>query len=547
MRHGRTRGVLSLSALTLASANRGLLNKPAGGALHAVVLPGVDPLSYTTGLPPNQNLVLDLAPANTIPTSGASYYATNGNGTWSATYDYTFSTGVYGGYSIDGCGSYSAPTGWPAFLDSTYYVSGLTAVTFPSRSLGVAVGLGKGYAAGAAAASPQTCDAIDTRAAIYQTTDAQTWMAVSSMPAVTEYIGDDGTISVPYPPVTPGDLTNVYFANKMVGWAVGGNCIGYGLEGTTVTAGASPMVPVGVILMTTTGATTWTYAPLMYTYTQASAAQTADNAASKTLFAQPIPGILYGITSDAAGKNVWAVGSPFTTGAFASGVVTYDIGVVPTILYSGNSGASWVMQTAPALNQIGYSLFSVAAKSGSTAWAVGGRLTDDQPALLHWGTILGTSNGGFSWTAMSFPGAASANVPQFTSVAVNGNSVWVGGKVLKVVSGGSNTVCYPSGTIVATTNPCVSYSLLVSTDGKNFRPAAASSTFPAGFVGSAADSSKGVFGIQWDNKVRGFIYGGFGIMGTQDGGATWAWETPNGLTTTKGALVRSLAVVPTTY
>ena len=105
---------------------------------------------------------------------------------------------------------------------------------------------------------------------------------------------------------------------------------------------AAPSTAAGpstaVVYATTNGGTIWTAVPTFYTYAQATAADAVSTDALAKLYTATVPGGLYSISGDAAGKNLYAVGAPGSTG---TGAADYTATVVPTILYSGNSGATW--------------------------------------------------------------------------------------------------------------------------------------------------------------------------------------------------------------
>lgn len=68
---------------------------------------------------------------------------------------------------------------------------------------------------------------------------------------------------------------------------------------------------------------------------------------------------LLAVTSDSAGRNVYAVGAQRS-------------GSTPPIMYSSNSGLNWVMQVAPAISGTNYLLTSVTAATGKVVYAAGG-------------------------------------------------------------------------------------------------------------------------------------------------------------------------------
>lgn len=422
-----------------------------------------------------------------------------------------------------------------------------------------------------------------------------------------------GTVP-PYPTLTVGDLTSVFFASKSVGWAVGGNDVLLALT-TSSDAGMGPAaianslpavmaggVASGLVLMTQNGGSVWKNVPIWVPYATLLPLWVSNDPSLKTIFATPIPGILFGVQSDASGKHVYAVGSGsslYSTSATAlayitaGGTTALGVQVKPfgTILYSGNSGMSWVQQTAPTLYSglKPYALFSVAVQKGTTAIAVGGSPFYKFGAGSA-GTIIYTMNGGFSWVQSVYPGSTGTSVPVLTSVALQPSmsgvqQVWVGGyttnndgdsgTVVTVgpalsAGGGAGAVkkvdFYPvaavtgltvisPGTTVSSGVPRAKgqiYTILMSKDaGKTFM-AAPTAGFPTGFVqtafGGAAVTDRAVYGITWDNANHGWVYGYGFIMSTQNGGVSWVYETPADVgVTTVTPKVAVIASVPTTY
>lgn len=499
-----TRGLTAMALLSLmvvASADRALLaSRPGGpGALHAVAI-GV-----------------------------SNYYVTNGNGSWVPTKYSTDATPNSAYATAAGYGS-SATNIVARFSD------GITSVAFPSKNLGVAVGVGAG-----------TISATVTTSTIMITIDqGLSWMAVTGLPTFVNPAVAFSSATTPVTQAFPAvasvpDLNAVYFASKTLGWAVGG---------LLAPVGATPAPTVAEVLMTTNGATVW---------------QRINVAPPKnTLNVNPLPGTLLAVQSDAAGKNVFAVGAaptlylaaanPPANAWGASTQASNNYVATPlsygTILYSANSGASWVYQTAPAISTWVYALTSVAVTKGSTAWAVGGSgefpQGDSTTPASSYGMILSTTNGGFSWTQAVYQGSGDGTAPAFTAVAANGGTVWVVGFI-------SNIAYWPikSVTVNSVVQAGTSFTVLTSTDGKNFFPA--TSNFPAGFkvTGTTNPStlSNSVYGITWDNTMHGFMYGDSFILSTQDGGKNWVYETPNNLITqtSPAGQITCIANVPTTY
>lgn len=211
---------------------------------------------------------------------------------------------------------------------------------------------------------------------------------------------------------------------------------------------------------------------------------------------------LLAITSDNAGRNVYAVGAQRTPASNT-----------PPILYSGNSGVSWVSQVAPAISSGGtfvqYQLTSVTAATGKVVYAAGGDVeTGDQN-----GVILLTVNGGFSWLQqtiqLKYTAAATAafastpNVGAYYGIAYNRNkavdaTVWAVGAPMTLSAAGP---CYnivkvylPQGTLSASL-----YASFVTIP---------TSSLPLSFGLSCSGVTGTVmYGIVWDNPLHGWIYG----------------------------------------
>lgn len=334
----------------------------------------------------------------------------------------------------------------------TLFTTGINDLTFTSSKTGVAVGaFGANTVQGVGNAPLEISGAQGLNINVLLTYDgAVSWVPASGLPSnyMLQAVGSFATIpgsagspgsggSPPTPVITNNDLTSVFFASKTLGWAVGGNDVSLAAMSPTTTA-----QPQGVVFTTMNGGTLWKLVPTFVSVGTLGSLWRNNDPSLKTIFSNPVPGILFSVSSDASGKHVFAVGSPGTM-QMASGptaiigntvaATTVLAKVYGTILYSGNSGMSWVQQTAPTLfNALRtYTLFDVAVQKGTTAIAVGGS--------AKWaygnnaaGTIICTSNGGFSWMQAVYPGSAGTSVPTFTSVSLQPSiagvqSVWVGG------------------------------------------------------------------------------------------------------------------------
>lgn len=207
---------------------------------------------------------------------------------------------------------------------------------------------------------------------------------------------------------------------------------------------------------------------------------------------------LLAVTSDSAGRNVFAVGAQRTPSDNT-----------PPILYSGNSGMSWVMQVAPAISNAGamleYSLTTVAAATGKVVYAAGGDLVTNVN-----GVILLTVNGGFTWlqqtiqvqyvntAAASF--AATTTVGAYYGIAYNRNkavdaTVWAVGAPMDITTGSCfNIVKVYLPTGVASASAFASF---VTVPSSSLPPA----------LGLSCNPDSALYGIVWDNPLHGWIFG----------------------------------------
>jgi len=360
----------------------------------------------------------------------------------------------------------------------------------------------------------------------------------------------------------------------------------------------------GVILRSINGGTVWSYAALP---------QVPLNLVTPA--ALGAPGAFNYVASDASGRHVFAVGTPslaigsnpllgYTTGtggAFPNPVLpsvaiasATSIGI-PVIMYSGNSGVSWVYQVAPTIPGAFYELNQVAVLKGTVAFAVGGNPfgTDGTPALntnvvASSGTIIATTNGGFSWVMQTLAGftytcptaetsgtysntitAATLASGQITvkPAAVLANYSWCATSVpaayTPAATQAANTIPYITG-VAFTQTAGVYKGWAVGNRGAvyttTFTPSSVSPfqtatswafySAPAAFVNAVQLSSGWVnlYGIVWDNSNVGYIYGVNLILSTHNGGTNWMVETPNSMIVgTTPTNIWGIATVPTTY
>jgi hypothetical protein len=331
--------------------------------------------------------------------------------------------------------------------------SPLTAVTFPSKSLGVAVGLAQslspvntitafqGTAAtsvpttatspftqmvgtyafgqpgnalststvGATASFPVQYGSLPT---ILTTIDGgASWVAVTgfSAPSPSATVPTGGVMTVTsYPTTTayvngnlgpatlsPVDLTAVYCVSRSLCFAAGGflptasytspavstpttsQVGGYSAAAYARTSVSSTFPQFGQILRSTNGGSFWTYTSLPTNVAPSNPLCQLVSPPNIGASLCPVPGLL-AIGADASGKHVYATGAG-STPLFNPGdiqnpgtvtVATFGI-PLPVILYSGNSGASYTVQTAPIMPNI-YALSAVSVLRGTIAFAAGG-------------------------------------------------------------------------------------------------------------------------------------------------------------------------------
>lgn len=187
------------------------------------------------------------------------------------------------------------------------------------------------------------------------------------------------TFTAQHPPAATGGLSDVYFVNRLDGWAVG-----------------------AMILRTTDGGRTWSLEPL----TRNGKALTVG--LSAVSFVNP--------------RDGWAVGSRIT-GPTATGIQTH-----PVILATTDGGRSWTVQNLPAAVATG-TLAGVSFVNPRDGWAVG--VNDHPPGAL----ILATVNGGRTWVAQKAPRFSMLRAVKFIS-ARTGWAVGDGGGILFTADAG---------------------------------------------------------------------------------------------------------------
>jgi len=413
----------------------------------------------------------------------------------------------------------------------------------------------------------------------------------------------------------PLSLNSVFCATKSLCFAVGGFISGYPTSPLSIVQ--ANIYTYGTVLVSTNGGTFWNFASMpLVPY--------ANPATGATMGP---PGGLLSVGVDSHARHIYAVCSPsfqFLAPTAGASVTINSVAITPytglgytsgsnwataptgagtvsgTILYSGNGGASFQVQSAPIVAGYFYQLSSVFVIKGTIAFAAGGNPfgtegstqgvlstatsttpTSVTPATLPTaanGIIIATVNGGFTWVVQTLssyqytcatanrqagvcyvsgttsisPVGTQANgaIPYINSIAFN--QAYAPG----VVKGGSN-----GGNTGGITGWAVGNDGLVYTTSWNSTTAPTTNTFVAPTVWTVASmgasfinvvqlstGSVNLMGIVWDNAMVGYIYGNDIIMSTHNGGMTWVAETPNSIVTAAVPItISALGVVPTTY
>jgi photosystem II stability/assembly factor-like uncharacterized protein len=256
---------------------------------------------------------------------------------------------------------------------------------------------------------------------------------------------------------------------------------------------------------------------------------------------------LYAVT--ARGQNAWAAGywgtilrssdggrnwsQPETPTAktlfgisFADDTSGWAVGAGGTILRSTDGGASWTAQTVQLVDEMGDSrpldtnLFSVAATSATSAWAVG-----------DLGVVVRTRDGQ-TWERVAIDAASYAddNVPERLLNSVSFTSPtegWIAGEfatLLRTADGGETWVGQRQ--INGAPNDLYLFNLSATAGGPAAAVGLAGSVLVSSEGGSiwdlrAVDTTAGLFGIAW-NGDHGVAAGDRGVIYVStDGGRTW--------------------------
>jgi len=477
MERGLT-AVAFLALLLCASADRSLLaHKPGAGGLHMVAL-----AETLSSFPP------------VAGTQAAQFlYLTNGNGTW---------------YNVSNVGFTQASlnNGSSSVTGQLFQYPGMMGLAFPSRSLGVMVGV---------SAPGNPVPNIITSA-----DGALTWQAV------TGFVGNPPAGFSRAGNVAP-DLQDIHCMTRALCVAVGGYLASPSAIFPTLGVALALAAPglldsFGAVYTSTNGGSSW----------------------SSVALPQPVGG-LYSVRADTSGKHVYAVGftplaSNLTAGsALASPPVPYSQ-FSGSIIYSGDYARTWISQLAPVISGYTYTLYTVYVLRGTMAFAGGGSPYGYYNSLLPAnGIIIGTANGGFTWVAQpismnSGSGYAMANgtIPRISCISFNtANGQYVGWATAS--QGNQNTA------VLKTTLPIKSRHGM---DAAYFSTTWTQTLLPA----LTGTKSQVLTGIVWDSNLVGYIYGTLTLLATHDGGITWFSELPPAAAIQNDAFLQ-IASVPTTY
>jgi len=551
-----------LALLAVADADRSLLaHKPSGGSSNHVVTFnfGYRAAGYTypKGYTGNTSALPNV------------YVSSNGNGSWApllgGSINYQLNSVMYA------AGALQTPT-------TGTVVTGVYGLAFPSMKLGIAVAAGSGAGTTAVPVWPNILTTVD---------EGLTWQLVTGFSGTPA-----GFTANTYPDLTSISCSSTknciavggYFPNLAAFANVYGGVSYYGTwTGTQVapntgngvsyftnasfpaaaicTSASSTFTPgcgsfqntagllptYGAVLRSTNGGTQWSFVPV---------------------------GVISGLTavaSDASGAHVYAVGATAgitNTSAMATGpslAVGY-YSAPPTIIYSGNYGASWVNQSAPVIPQAYYQLNTVAVLRGTIAFAAGGNpfAHNGIGALssFAFGTIVATFNGGFTWSQQpiaSYGTSASASttqavnspgglIPVINSIAfVTPKTGSQAGKYVGWAVGENGLILtQASGVPIHTlSNVQPSQQLYFPWTTPAGYPAAL--LYPAGNAVTTFPNIQSLYSVVWDNNAVGYIMGQGVILSTHTAGATWQVETPAIVTATGALLGWPAAVLPTTF
>lgn len=212
--------------------------------------------------------------------------------------------------------------------------------------------------------------------------------------------------------------------------------------------------------------------------------------------------------------------------SFADDANGWAVGADGTILRSQDGGASWAVQTAQIVDEMGdprpldMNLFSVAAVSATSAWAVG-----------DLGIVMRTRDGQ-TWEQVVFDAATYAddnvlerllNAVTFTSP----NEGWIAGEfatLLRTTDGGETWVGQRQ--INGAPSDLYLFGLSAAAGGPAAAVGLAGSVLVSSEAGSvwdlrAIDTTAGLFGIAWDGE-HGVAAGDRGVIYvSMDGGRTW--------------------------
>jgi len=445
--------------------------------------------------------------------------------------------------------------------------------------------------AGSCGASVTGCSTATTTSFPSAQTFASQIVSVANAPATLILTANPGlssyipAITARTPYALGPDLVGITCTSRVLCFAVGG----YTASTITYTAAAAgpPAVVAstvfarptgytyGQIMTSTNGGTMWNYAPvpanIPSSFCSSSALATGQQC--------PVPG-LTGIGADSSGRHLYAVGWTALNGNVAAGDATtagnvlvaaaqpYSTPGAGFIMYSGNSGASWVVQSAPILPGTIYVYSGVSVPRGTIAIAVGGQPIFSQ---VYQAGVMSASAAPGSVTATTGPAG-------IVSATFNGGFSWLNMPI---------TANFINGVACQSSNPQKTYTCIVVSDryqaqlttfnattvssvllgtqlGANVQPAfswtslslpAQTSTSGPTTVVAGTTRATGIgahlLGVVFDNPQVGWIFGYSTILRTSNGGKTWFSEAPFQVASmpsgSGGQAVFSVVPVPTSY
>ena len=282
-------------------------------------------------------------------------------------------------------------------------------------------------------------------------------------------------------------------------------------------------------------------------------ATTPTNVSSPAASLCPVPG-LAAIATDPSGSSIWAVGAPAELLSIAGqpNIATFTpVTGAGIILFSANAGATFVVQSAPLESGRYYTLTCLVVPKRAVAVAGGGSpvyldIPSADPAAaastpsaavpvsgnVSSGVVIYTMNQGSTWVRQPLPALGVGGVNGLAFYTWNSSTI----RIFAAMDTGLGmiTLTLPASAAVRRggywTWPTGSYTQ-VSLPSK-YRPRAASSSYsPTLNPGriNVVSTGTAIYGVVWNNALKGYAYGTSLILSTADGGMTWYDETPLGM------------------